>query len=137
MNRDAFTMLELMTVVIILGILTAIALPNYLRFVEQARADQAITYLKVIRTGEKIYYADNSAYIACGSAAGGASANAAAIKTNLGVEVTTEAYNFYIAAPSSPSGTFTATAKRLSNDKTITLNQDGTWGGTSSFVPAN
>jgi prepilin-type N-terminal cleavage/methylation domain-containing protein len=131
--RRAFTLIELMIVVVIIGILAGIAIPNFTNMVEKAKAEQAATYLRVIRTGEKIYWANNSTYIAC--------ADAAAIKTNLGAEVTTENYTFAVASGTGPGQTiansFVATATRRSDSTTITLDQDGTWGGSSPYKPSN
>jgi len=122
-------MIELLTAVVIIGILAAIAMPNYLHFVEKARADQAITYLKVIRTGELIYFANNDLYVRCD--------NATDIKTNLGVEITTEYYTFTVLGNSSLTTSFIATARRNNGGATITLTNANTWGGTSTFRPSN
>lgn len=120
-----FTLVELLIVIVIIGILASVAVPNYTRMVERAKAEQAVTYLKVIRTGEKIYYANNTSYTAC--------ADVGQIKSRLGAEVTDEHYLFSIT--SSPSTTFLATATRKTDNKTINLDQDGAFGGTSPFKP--
>ena len=36
-NREGFTLIELMVVIVIVGILAAIAIPNFMRIVEQAK----------------------------------------------------------------------------------------------------
>jgi len=125
--RRGFTLIELLITIVIIGILATLAVPNYTRMVEKARADQATTYLKVIRTGEKIYYANNFSYTAC--------ANLGELKDRIGAEVTQESYLFSVT--SDTAATFLATAKRKTDDTTITLYHDGTWDGTSPWKPSN
>ena len=51
-KRSGFTLLELLMVVIIIAILAAVALPQYLRVVERSRAAEALTMLAAIRGAE-------------------------------------------------------------------------------------
>ena len=45
-NKKGFTLVEILTVVIIIGILSALALPQYRRVVERARATEAMAAWK-------------------------------------------------------------------------------------------
>ena len=61
-NKKGFTLIELLVVVLIIGILSAVALPQYTRAVEKSRATQGITLVKAIADGQKIYYMANGTY---------------------------------------------------------------------------
>jgi len=61
-KRNGFTMLELLMVVIIIGILATIALPQYMSFVEKARAAEAMTTIGALRTAENLYKLENGTY---------------------------------------------------------------------------
>ena len=55
-NDKAFTLIELIAVVLIVGILAAIGLPQYQRALESSRVSEAITMIGNISTAEKLYY---------------------------------------------------------------------------------
>ncbi len=53
-----FTLIELMIVVAIIGILAAIAIPNFMKFQARARQSEAKTNLKAIFTTNKTWFAE-------------------------------------------------------------------------------
>lgn len=53
--KKGFTLIELLVVVLIIGILSSIALPQYMKAVEKARATEAIQLLGDIARAERIY----------------------------------------------------------------------------------
>jgi type IV pilus assembly protein PilA len=62
-RRGGFTLIELMIVVAIIGILAAIAIPNFLRFQLKARSSEGKTNLAAIRTAEESYFAEYGLYV--------------------------------------------------------------------------
>lgn len=56
------TLLELMIVVVIIGILTAIAYPNYRQYVARAKRNEARAALLQIATNQERFYLQNNTY---------------------------------------------------------------------------
>jgi type IV pilus assembly protein PilA len=63
-SKKGFTLIELMIVVAIIGILAAIAIPNFVRFQLKAKTSEGKVNLAAIRTAEEAYFSEFGSYVA-------------------------------------------------------------------------
>ena len=126
-NQSGFTLIELMIVVVIIGILAAMAIPRFIAVSTKSKQSEAKMILKQIHNNQHVYWEENETYWI---PPGGTVANSVfplAFAPIL-VEVASPArYSFSIVA--TPT-TFTATARSgiLDDDATIdewTINELG------------
>jgi prepilin-type N-terminal cleavage/methylation domain-containing protein len=94
-TEEGFTLIELLVVIIIIGILSAIALPSFLNQANKAKQSEGKQYISSINKGQQAYYVENAVFgtsvdqlglglktqtnnytYVVGSAAGGASSGA-------------------------------------------------------------
>src|ERR1700712_4042359 len=102
---QGFTLMELMTVVIIVGVLSAIAVPTFSSYIYRSRTSEATEFLGVIRLREEAYRSEFGVY--CPTLAASASPNSyssLATTSNLVPDPTTTRRN---------SGAFVATTPWL------------------------
>ena len=63
-TKKGFTLVEMLVVVIIIGVLTAVALPSYMKSVEKTRTAQAVSTLGQIAKAQQVYNARHGKYSA-------------------------------------------------------------------------
>jgi type IV pilus assembly protein PilA len=61
-NKKGFTLIELMIVVAIIGILAAIAIPNFMNYQCKAKQSEAKSSLGSIRVAQEAYFAEYDKY---------------------------------------------------------------------------
>ena len=60
--QEGFTLVEILIVVVIIGILAAIAIPTYFKYVERGYASDAKVQMKNILENSKLYYSENDEF---------------------------------------------------------------------------
>ena len=68
MNKKGFTLIELLIVVAIIGILAAIAVPNFLNAQIKAKISRCVSDMKTLQTALEMYRLDNNDYPPCDQA---------------------------------------------------------------------
>ena len=90
LREQGFSLIELMVVVAIIGVLAAIAVPNFRAYQARARTSEARVHLSSVWTSQEANRVENNAYVPC-------------IVT---IGVPTPANNYYAFGFDAPSGTF-------------------------------
>jgi len=62
MNRKGFTLVELAVVIVIIGVLAAFGVPQFLKSVERSKAAEAFNYLSAVRSAQERYLAKEGIY---------------------------------------------------------------------------
>ncbi len=128
-SQKGFTLIELMIVVVIIGILAALAIPRFMRATTKSKQSEAKQILKQIYVMQRAYRQEKDTYTA-----DGLSASAGGSFATLGVDImSTARYSYTITADST---SFTATANANLDDDvavdTWTINESGTLTCTSN-----
>ena len=117
-NKKGFTLIELLVVVLIIGILAAIALPQYNKAVEKSRASEAVLQLKSLTDAANRFYLQNGTYAGISTTTAGTmpTATTTSLFDNLDLGFTNPTRNFAYSHSSLAAGgsiaTMTITATR-------------------------
>lgn len=105
------SLIELLLVVMLLGILAAMALPSHSKHIEKNRGREAEANLMVIYNTEKRYKLDNDAYYVCAP-----SCTIDSINKNLTLNIADTYFNYSISSCGNDGKGFIAVATRRDRD---------------------
>ena len=125
-KSGGFTLIELMVVVVVIAILSAIAIPQYNDYVTRSRIPMATSTLADMSVRMEQYFQDNRTYKAVPAEGGGDSSPPCPANTQ---------YFTFSGCPSESATTYTLTATGTGamNGFTYTINESNTMTSTTSW----
>jgi len=115
-SEAGFTLIELMIVVVIIGILSALAIPRFMRGATKSKQSEAREILKQVYTMQRCYFIEHETYTLNGATASAAAPNAF---EDLAIEILSSArYTYVITVPDAMHFSCVATAN-LDDDAVV------------------
>ncbi|NMC62591.1 MAG: prepilin-type N-terminal cleavage/methylation domain-containing protein [SAR324 cluster bacterium] len=106
MKEKGFTLIELLVVIAIIGILAAIAIPQFAEYRARGFDARARSDLRNVATAEEAYFVDNEAYLACTEATcPGALPGIDALSDGVTLSITLVGDNAFTGTSTHPKGT--------------------------------
>lgn len=97
MNKKGFTLVELMVVIVIIGVLAAVAIPKFSAATNKAKASEMPSVMSQILSAQDVYHAETNGYTSfTASGALAAGATQGTLKANLGVDAQNAKYFNYV-----------------------------------------
>ena len=122
-DQAGFTLIELMIVVAIIGILAAIAIPQYQAYTGRAQAAEAINLFSGVKTSLGEYFNENAAWPVAADCTAADDCNAV-----LGLSAAADIEGTYVGSVKAASGTGIVT---------VTFDEGVHKGDTMTFTPTN
>ncbi|MEO9333294.1 type IV pilin protein [Ectopseudomonas guguanensis] len=126
-RQQGFTLIEVMIVVLVIGILAAIAYPNYSEYVKRGNRSEGQAFLNDVAARQERYFSQNNAYITSNN-------DVAKLALKNGLASETGKYQLVLSSSNNDGG-YTLTATQQFNDTkcgNLTLNARGVRGSTGS-----
>jgi len=123
-SRACFTLLELVTVVVIIGIIASIGAGYYRGVRQRAGGRQASTQLRLIHTAERIKFLENYLYVPC--------SGFSACYTALDLDLPDDGWAYDVVCTGGCGNDFTATA--VKDTCTYTITEDPSMAATAGCV---